>query len=657
MPLQATSGAASYDATGGGAPVKNYIEDVFSTWLYTGTGALGLNIPNGIDLAGKGGIVWAKGRTPVDNHHIWDTARGVSNALFPNLSSASSLTSNTGVTAFNSNGFTLGTSRSNTASETYASWTFRKQPKFFDVVTYTGTGATGQVISHNLGSVPGCIIVKRTSAAAEWYVWHRSLTSTSFAVLLNNTTAELASGSFLTATPTSTTFSLKPPSFNPNGVNGNGSTYVAYVFAHDAGGFGLAGTDNVITCGSYTGNGSTTGPVVSLGYEPQWLMIKGIDNTIGWQMIDTMRGMPVGSADAVLRANTDAAEVTADYLTPTATGFQLVSSATEVNINNGRYIYIAIRRGPMRTPTTGTTVFSPIAATAAGGTYQTTGFPIDTQFSTYRLGGGSWVNDRLRGFSATSTPATNGPIWITTGTAAESTTTGTRTAAWDNTRFMVGSNVNNATTVWWSFGRAPSFMDVVCYTGTGANVSRPHNLGVAPELWIVRRRNSTGAGIVGSTAIANTEALALNDTAAKLTSTAYWNSTYPTASVFTTGTVSSVNNSGGTYVAYFFASCPGVSKVGSYTGTGTTQTIDCGFTAGSRFVLIKATSTTGNWLVWDSARGIVAGNDPYITLNTTDAEVTNKDYVDTAATGFELSNAAGNLANTNGVSYIFLAIA
>jgi hypothetical protein len=129
--------------------------------------------------------------------------------------------------------------------------------------------------------------------------------------------------------------------------------------------------------------------------------------------------------------------------------------------------------------------------------------------------------------------------------------------------------------------------------------------------------------------------------------------TSPTATVF----YPTDDQSGANYVTYLFASCPGVSKVGSFTGTGTTQVINCGFTGGARFVLIKATSTTGNWLVWDSARGIVAGNDPYLALNSTAAEVANTDWVDTAATGFELSNAGGNLANSSGVSYIFLAIA
>jgi hypothetical protein len=117
------------------------------------------------------------------------------------------------------------------------------------------------------------------------------------------------------------------------------------------------------------------------------------------------------------------------------------------------------------------------------------------------------------------------------------------------------------------------------------------------------------------------------------------------------------NNSGGTYVAYLFATVAGVSKVGSYTGTGATQTIDCGFTGGARFVLIKRTDSTGDWYVWDSARGIVSGNDPYLLLNSTAAEVTNTDYVDTFAAGFEISSTAPAAINANGGTFIFLAIA
>jgi hypothetical protein len=118
-----------------------------------------------------------------------------------------------------------------------------------------------------------------------------------------------------------------------------------------------------------------------------------------------------------------------------------------------------------------------------------------------------------------------------------------------------------------------------------------------------------------------------------------------------------LNASGDTYIAYLFATCPGVSKVGSYTGTGTTLSVDCGFTNGARFVLVKRTDSTGDWYVWDTARGIVSGNDPYLLLNSTAAEVTSTDYIDPLSSGFQISSTAPDAINANGGSFIFLAIA
>ena len=108
---------------------------------------------------------------------------------------------------------------------------------------------------------------------------------------------------------------------------------------------------------------------------------------------------------------------------------------------------------------------------------------------------------------------------------------------------------------------------------------------------------------------------------------------------------------------YLFATCPGVSKVGSYTGTGTTLQLNCGFTSGARFVLIKRTDSPGEWYVWDTARGIIAGNDPYLLLNSTAVEVTNTDYIDTYNPGFEISSTAPAAINALNGTYIFLAIA
>ena len=143
----------------------------------------------------------------------------------------------------------------------------------------------------------------------------------------------------------------------------------------------------------------------------------------------------------------------------------------------------------------------------------------------------------------------------------------------------------------------------------------------------------------------------------------YFNANAKSAGSAWTRTSTYWNNSSALYplgeahVAYLFATCAGVSKVGSYTGTATTKQIDCGFTAGARFVLIKRTDSTGDWYVYDSARGIVSGNDPYLLLNSTAAEVTGTDYVDTYNAGFELSSTAPAGLNANGGTYIFLAIA
>jgi len=646
MPLQETSGSASYDAFGGGAAARVFIEEVFSTWLYTGNGST-QTITNGIDLSGKGGLVWIKGRTNTEYHQFIDTVRGGTKYL-QSGSTAAQLTDT--ATTFNSNGFTLpgDVGEVNSNAILFASWTFRKQAKFFDTVTYTGDGSN-RTISHNLGSVPGCIIVKRTDTTAAWAVYHRSLANTEYMVL--NTTAAKATGTtyWNSTTPTSTAFSLG----TATDVNASGGTYVAYLFAHDAGGFGLSGTDNVISCGSYTGNGSSTGPVITLGWEPQWVLIKNASDVGNWVMSDNMRNWSVTNA-ALLYANLSNAEATNTNTKPTATGFQPNDTSSSVNTNGATYIYIAIRRGPMKVPTSGTSVFSPSVYTTAPASplTVTTNFPVDLSISQDIAGSVSAVIDRLRSVSASSVKYLS-----TQNTSAEGSTTGislqNNTAIVDS-GFWAGFAYKP---VYWNFRRAPGFFDVVCYTGTGvAGLQITHNLAAVPELMLVKRRNGIDSWFVYAAPLGNTKRLFLDSTAAAVTGAEAWNNTTPTATQFTVGNNSEVNGAGSTYVNYLFATVAGVSKVGSYTGTGTTQQINCGFAAGARFVLIKRTNSTGDWYVWDSARGIVASTDPYLVLNSTAAEVTTTDWVDTYSAGFELSSAAGNNVNINAASYIFLSI-
>jgi hypothetical protein len=276
-------------------------------------------------------------------------------------------------------------------------------------------------------------------------------------------------------------------------------------------------------------------------------------------------------------------------------------------------------------------------------------------------GGDTATFDRLRGANARLNTDT---------TSAESTVnTDTLTGFDAMTGIRLGIDLNSAvinylegteTYINWNFRRAPSFFDEVCYTGTGSAATFSHNLQAVPELIICKQRNSANSWFVYAAPLGASQGVALNGNFAAFATTgvsALWNETTPTSTVFSLGQNTSVNASAATYVAYLFASCAGVSKVGSYTGTGTTLQIDCGFTSGARFVLIRRTSaSSSNWYVWDSARGIVSGNDPYLLLDTTAAEVTSTDYIDTYSAGFEISSTAPAAINASGGSFIFFAV-
>jgi len=207
------------------------------------------------------------------------------------------------------------------------------------------------------------------------------------------------------------------------------------------------------------------------------------------------------------------------------------------------------------------------------------------------------------------------------------------------------------------FRRAPGFFDEVCYTGDGtANRNITHNLTVTPQIIFAKSRSNV-ANWVAYNAFGN--GLILNSAAAA--NSGFNFITSATSSTFTPADPASVggspNQSGQTYVAYLFASCPGVSKVGTYTGNGSTQTINCGFTGGARLVLIKRTDSTGDWYVYDTARGMTTLTDPYLLLNSTAAESATLGSVTTVTTGFAVNASILAAINTNGASYIYFSVA
>jgi hypothetical protein len=654
MPLLTTVGAASGRGFGQSTGAQGvFIEDVFSTYTYNGTGSA-QTITNNIDLSTKGGLVWMKSSSAIADHALYDTARGATFDL-TSTTTAAPTTQATGLTAFNTNGFSIGAlAKVNINGGNFVSWTFEKQAKFFDIVTYTGTGAN-RTIAHNLGSVPGWIVVKRTDSTGNWAVYHRSLANTEFLLLNTTQDNDPADATYWNSTTaTSSVFSVG----TNTDVNASAGTYVAYIFAHNAGGFGLNGAENGITCGSFSTNASGVSSV-NLGYEPQWVLIKriGVGVSGDWVLYDYARGLnsaPTNGAPDTqeLYPNTTGAQTFQQYFLITATGFETISGTFTASAS---FIYIAIRRGPMKVPTVGTSVFSATAYTGNGATQNVSSSTVvapDIFWTKYRSGTpGSTEHNLWNKLS-------HGTKWR----FFPSSTTVRNFAVINSINMSgVGLPVNYANTnavpyIGWFFKRAPGFFDTVVYKGSGANRTVSHGLGVVPELIIVGFNTSSYDWQVYCSALANTEYIALNSTAAKATGATFWNSTTPTSSVFSVGTEASVNTDTAEFQALLFATCPGVSKVGSYTGTGTTLAINCGFTAGARYVLIKRTDSIGDWYIWDTTRGIIAGNDPFVTI-TTDAENTATDYIDPSNAGFEISSTAPAAINANGGTYLFLAIA
>jgi hypothetical protein len=623
-----------------------FIEDIFSTYLYAGNNST-QTITNGIDLSGKGGMVWTKSRTTnPSNHGVIDTVRGNRNSIYPNLPGAQDAAPDDtwGITGFNSTGYGIGTSYSfsiNNSGENYASWTFREQPKFFDIVTYTGDGIAGRTVAHNLGAVPGCIIVKCVTQSENWYVYHQALGNTQ-TMVLNQTAAQGTDPSWNNTTPTSTVFTVGSNSQ----VNFSGRTYVAYLFASNAGGFPVSGggSTNGITCGSYTTDGSGNA-TINLGYEPQWLLQKSSNASGNWFIADVMRGMTVSANAQLLRPNLDIPESAGSPILPTPTGYTVTSFVPSTT-----YIYIAIRRGPMKTPTTGTSVFNPVLGVSTAPAFRSSNFNsgIDSAINFYKPG--------YTGYSRWSSRLTGTGVIPTSNTTAEVAVTQNTFDYMNGYYSLTGLDTDFGA---WMFKRAPGFHDVVCYTGNGSGSGQviTHNLGVTPELIIIRSRSGAYQWHVYAAPLGQSKALFLEDTSAEQANSAFTGGTINSSQFQLKVDFANVNGSGVTYVSYLFATLAGVSKVGTYTGTGALLTVNCGFTSGARFVLIKRTDSTGGWYTYDSVRGITSGNDPYLLINSDAAEVTGTNYVDTDTTGFQVTAAAPAGLNASGGTYIFLAIA
>tara|TARA_Y100000004_G_scaffold140473_1_gene159619 strand:- start:375 stop:2402 length:2028 start_codon:yes stop_codon:yes gene_type:complete len=665
-------------AAAGNAADPTYVDEVFSTFLYDGTSSA-QTITNGIDLSGEGGMVWIKGRSNSVSSMIWDTERGARKYLITSNTNAESTSgSNAGLTQFNSDGFGLGTNwnTENFSSYTYCSWSFRKCPGFFDVVSYTGNGTAGRTIAHSLGSTPGMVVVKNSgTATTKWAVWHTSYGDNN-RLYFNENTAGAANQTNHVRTASSTTFTVG----SDYDVNANGQSYVAYVFANNDQSFGENGDEAIIKCGSYTGNGGTQS--INVGFEPQFLITKRTDGTGNWFIHDITRKFSATGTDeaATLRVNSDVAEAAnTARIHVNSTGFDFDNEASgDVNSSSSNYVYVAIRR-PHKPAENSTDVLDIVQHSGNSTARHIAGTsgskPADMHIirRVNTSGEPSFIGARIL----------NSYSFPTDDDSKEAATNnkygGSSALPWDvmtgiNLDTDAAMNTSGNTYINYFLTRHPGVFEAVTYEGNGANRTISHNLGVAPDLMIFRNldRSSgqkTPVYVSGITHLSvfgsdpdsygsNPGIFLLNaGDKATFSSSGYLNHTHPTSSVFSLGDTFHINENAKTHIAFLFANLAGICKIGTYTGVGgsTDVDVDCGFTSGARLVIIKKATNISAWRVFDTTRGINSGTETYWFFNNTFTATF--DVIDPINSGFRVVNetAAAQGLNVSGHVYIFMA--
>jgi len=336
----------------------------FQTATYAGNGGT-QSITNDGNSDLQPDWVWTKSRSDSSFHLVTDSTRGTTKRIYPNSTAAAETHSNM-VTAFNSDGFSIGNhSAINTNGYNYIGWQWKANggttssntdgsvtstvqantDAGFSIVTFTSAASSGTGIfsvGHGLGQIPAMVITKSRDSTSNWWSWHKGLTggnsNTSYIVALERITAEGSYSNAWGAGMTSSVFGMQ---------SGNtavaSSDYVAYCFAEKQG---------YSKFGSYKGNGNSNGPFVYTGFKPAFVMTKRIDANAGWTIYDTKRGFNGNNYE--LFPHSSEAEYTgtsyfeADIL---SNGFKLRLTDGQINASGGTYIYAAFAENPFVTST------------------------------------------------------------------------------------------------------------------------------------------------------------------------------------------------------------------------------------------------------------------------------------------------------------------
>ena len=539
----------------------------------------------------------------------------------------------------------------------------------FSIVKYTGTGSA-TTVGHGLNKKPNLIIFKglgSTGTTDAWPVYASPTTADFSLYLYENYAAINDAANFNDTEPTSSVFTVG----TWNGINKSSVDYVAYCFAN---------IDGYQRIGSYVGNGSANGPFIYTGFEPAWIMIKNASDTGSWIIHDNKRDT-ANPRTIHLRANLPAIEDTGanEYVNFYNNGFQLIGTGQNINHSHGdTYLYLAIAANPDTTAPTKASSFNTVLYNGGASSVTQVGFKPDLLWVKGRtFPSNNRLFDSVRGASAGSLRS-NGPQLQETASGQRITSfdsdgftapiengdvnqSSQDFVAWnwkalDHDRNLAAINNDGSITSIVSANPAAGF-SIVKYTGNSlASMSVGHGLSQSPQIVISKRLDSSqdwGVYTNLSTGNNTTDWLSLNDADAYGPGN-FMNLSSTLLSAVATGAFWIQGNQ----IAYCWHSVAGYSKIGTYTGDGTTsgKIITTGFEPS--FLLTKPTGPSGGyWYILDNKRSTTNPRNDAVFPNDYIIEAESSNYnVDFLSNGFELKNNAIGY-NTNNENYIYIAFA
>ena len=611
-------------AAAGGANEGLYIDEIFNTTVFHGTGYSNRAITTGLDMSGEGGLILGKKRTGVKDWYSTSTDSAANVNLQPNTTAAQA--TNTEIfKSFTSTGFTVGSDAAiNDDGQDFKTYSWRKAPGFFDIVTYAGNN-TNRDIAHSLGTNVGMMWIRPVDGVSNWYVWHKHMGDTSsdqkdYYLRLSTANSRTAGNSTTWhQNPTSTHFSVG----SGNTLNASGYNYVCYLFADSSDEFGKDGDASVVKTGVYTGAGdsNTSAQSIDLGWTPQFVLIKNItdnNNYSDWVVFDSqsqqsMSTHAVGNRSYWNKLSDDDAEVSTKKLGFYNKGFHIHKYLERhVNTENKKFIYYAIRKvdGVVGKPLDdGRNAFHLDGGT--GGT----GWPDKPYFHNQRSYNvpanygwpvaAAWVKKISSGVQDWNNSGRSLATYGFTGMNTDDNVESISTFSFDF-KDGFGQNGNwNSDYVGFMWREHKGFSEQV-YFGTGSSQNVNHWLGIKPEIiftkqidddsrdWICYHKNMSTSqyGLVNE----KTSSVVSSD------ASCFGSGDPFTDTTFTVNTSNHTNESGKTYWCQLWASVPGISKCGTFTGSSSTFDVTLGFQP--RFMWVKnITDDEKGWMIFNTVGG------------------------------------------------------